>query len=122
MNDSIGFFACFDSATIADKFYTFIEEQKEDCCLITSQTETLISHNFKKKVFYSPRIEYGVDLNIETKQNVYCNMNQLYLFCASKPYEPKYKDLESVNNELHQSNTINTNYLNVAITLTKMIT
>jgi hypothetical protein len=38
------------------------------------------------------------------------NMKQLYLFCASKPHEPKYKDLESVNNELNQSNTINTNY------------
>jgi hypothetical protein len=131
MNDEKGFFACFDSATIANKYYTFIKEQKEDCILITSQTETIIPDNLKewknKRVFYSPRIEYGVDFNIDTKQNVYCimngnsilpsgnfqqitrtrNMNQLYLFCASKIHEPKYTDLDSVNNEIYESHTIN---------------
>ena len=81
-------------------------------------------------MFYSPRIEYGVYFNIDTKQNVYChmngnsilpsgsfqqitrtrNMNQLYVYCASKPHEPKYKDLESVHNELIQYNIINKNY------------
>jgi hypothetical protein len=133
-DDSNGFFACFDSATIAEKYYTFIKEKNEDCILITSQTETPIPDNLKewenKRVFYSPRIEYGVDFNIDTKQNVYChmngnsilpsgsfqqitrtrNMNQLYLFCASKPHDPKYKDLESVMNEVNQTNTINKKY------------
>ena len=54
-DDSNGFFACFDSATIAEKYYTFVKEQNEDCILITSQTETPIPDNLKewenKRVF-----------------------------------------------------------------------
>jgi hypothetical protein len=48
MNDSNGYFACFDSATIAEKYYTFIKEQKEDCILITSQIITPIPHNLQE--------------------------------------------------------------------------
>jgi hypothetical protein len=81
-------------------------------------------------VFYSPRIQYGIDFNIDTKQNVYChmnentilpsgsfqqitrtrNMNQLYLFCASKTHEPIYTDLDSVNKTVNESQTINKKY------------
>jgi hypothetical protein len=51
--------ACFDSATIAEKYYTFIKEQKEDCILITSQIITPIPHNLQewenKKIFLLPK-------------------------------------------------------------------
>jgi hypothetical protein len=48
MNDSNGYFAFFDSATIAEKYNSFTKEQKEDCILTTSQTETPIPDNLKE--------------------------------------------------------------------------
>ena len=135
-SDPNGFFACFDSATIAEQYYTYIAEKKNNCILITSQTDTPIPDDLTewegKRVFYSPRIEYGCDFNISTKQNVYChmkgfsilpsgsfqqitrtrNMNELYFFSSSKPQEPKYKDLYSVDNKVMEFTEISKNYFN----------
>lgn len=117
-------FGC-DSLNITKRYYNECVKiaSKEKCILISSETPFEIidaSVDFKDKfVFYTPSIIFGVDFNIETKQNVFIyitgktlmpdsifqqttrtrNMNELYYYCDEKEIKPKYKSLNDVYDE-----------------------
>ena len=70
------FFAGFDSARNAScYFYNMKDNTKLECILVTDETKVIIPKNMSewenKCIFYSPKIETGVDFNIDTKQSVF---------------------------------------------------
>jgi hypothetical protein len=91
-----------------------------NCVLISSETKftiTNVNEDFKNKyVFYTPSIIFGVDFNIETKQDVFIyitgktllpdsifqqttrtrNIDCLYYYCNEREIAPKYKTLKDV--------------------------
>ena len=73
------FFAGFDSARNAScYFYNMKDNTKLDCILVTDETKVIIPKNMSEwentLIFYSPKLETGVDSNIDTKQSVFFHM------------------------------------------------
>lgn len=120
MKEYDGFFAGFDSAHVATLYYNELKHKTErDCILVTDETRVKIPHDLSvwegKYIFYSPKIETGVDFNIDTKQPVFFHMkgksvlptSSFQMICrtrnmesltwyAAEP-EDKYKNYDSLN-------------------------
>jgi hypothetical protein len=79
MNENEGFFAGFDSATVATQYFHNLKgKTKLECILVTDETKVKIPNDMSvwegKCIFYSPKIETGVDFNVDTKQSVFFHM------------------------------------------------
>jgi hypothetical protein len=79
MKANKGFFAGFDSATSATLYFNSLKDFTTlDCILVTDETRVKIPNNMSewegKCIFYSPKIETGVDFSIDTKQQVFYHM------------------------------------------------
>jgi hypothetical protein len=79
MSANEGFFAGFDSATIATQYFHNLKGMTElECILVTDETKVKIPNDMSvwegKCIFYSPKIETGVDFNVDTKQSVFFHM------------------------------------------------
>mgnify|MGYP000329427290 CR=1 FL=1 len=132
------FFAGFDSARNAScYFYNMKNNTKLECILVTDETKVVIPKNMSewenKCIFYSPKIETGVDFNIDTKQSVFFhmkgesilptssfqmiartrNMKDLTYFCVDKKTKDyKYKDLDDVKKVMKNEQNITNMYMN----------
>jgi hypothetical protein len=132
------FFAGFDSARNAScYFYNMKNNTKLECILVTDETKVIIPKNMSewenKCIFYSPKIETGVDFNIDTKQSVFFhmkgesilptssfqmiartrNMKNLTYFCVDKKTKDyKYKDLDDVKRVMKNEQNITNMYMN----------
>jgi len=131
------FFAGFDSARNASSyFYNMKEMTKLDCILVTDETKVVIPKDMNewegKCIFYSPKIETGVDFNIDTKQSVFFhmkgesilptssfqmiartrNMKDLTYYCVDKKTKDyKYKDLYDVKRVMKNEQNITNMYM-----------
>ena len=79
MQTNEGFWAGFDSARVAEEYYYALKDCTAlDCVLVTSETQETIPKDLSvwkdKCIFYSPRIETGVDFSIDTSQSVFFHM------------------------------------------------
>jgi hypothetical protein len=79
LKSNVGFFAGFDSARTASQyFYSLKELTTCECILVTDETRVTIPSDLSewegKCIFYSPKIETGVDFSIDTKQQVFFHM------------------------------------------------
>jgi len=133
IKSNVGFFAGFDSANCATLYYHNLKEKTHlDCILVTDETRVKIPNNLNdwegKCIFYSPKIETGVDFNIDTKQHVFYHMcgnsvlptSSFQMICRTrnmkeltwyakpnKKHEFKYKSLEEAQEiaTTHKQNT-----------------
>jgi len=123
MKNDESFFAGFDSARNAScYFYKMKDNTKLEC----------MSEWEGKCIFYSPKIETGVDFNIDTKQRVFFhmkgesilptssfqmiartrNMKDLTYFCVDKKSkEYKYKDLDDVKKVMKDEQNVTNMYM-----------
>jgi hypothetical protein len=137
MKNNEPFFAGFDSARNAScYFYNMKDMTKLECILVTDETKVVIPKDMTewegKCIFYSPKIETGVDFNIDTKQSVFFhmkgesilptssfqmiartrNMKDLTYFCVDKKSkEYKYKDLDDVKQFMKNEQNVTNMYM-----------
>jgi len=131
------FFAGFDSARNARcYFYNMKDNTKLECILVNDETKVTIPKDMSewegKCIFYSPKIETGVDSNIDTKQSAFFhmkgesilptssfqmiartrNMKDLTYFCVGKKSkEYKYKNLDDVKQFIKNEQNITNMYM-----------
>lgn len=133
LRSNIGFFSGFDSARTASQYYHSMKHlTKCECILVTDETRVKIPADLSewegKCVFYSPKIETGIDFTIDTKQQVFFHMkgqsvlptSSFQMICRTRNMEKltwyaekakkhsfKYKSLHDCYNKAqeHKQNT-----------------
>ena len=138
MRNNEGFWAGFDSARTASQyFYNLKNLTQLDCILVTDETRPKIPNDLSewegKCIFYSPKIETGIDFSVDTKQSVFYhmkgdsvlptssfqmasrtrNMKDLTYYCKLKEDKKyKYTSLDDVKLKVKQSQEITNLYMN----------
>ena len=138
MKNNEGFFAGFDSARCASQYFHNLKDKTElECILVTDETKVTIPNDLSvwegKCIFYSPKIETGVDFSVDTKQSVFYhmkgdsilptssfqmvtrtrNMKDLTYYCQEKKEKQyKYKSLVDVQSNVKQEQEITNLYMN----------
>ena len=134
-NNRFFLFGCDSKNTVSKIFYKCIKTYphlKDKFILITAETQTRINDpnvDFKNKfVFYSPKITYGVDFNMDISQNVFIyvkgrtltpygiyqqctrtrNIDSVYFYCECFGKAEQYKTLKELEDTMKDNITNNT--------------